>query len=119
MKRLIDLFLRQKFTFAPEGAEKLGLNDKEKDTIFVVLVKYSQERILIGDTQMKKREVPGDVIVIPMKDRRTDKTLTTITTTRRGELPYLGRRQVRLSDILLAFGLMLFIYFFVFLIFAR
>jgi len=73
MKRLADLFLRDRFVFAPQGAEKLGLKDEEKDTIFVVVVKYSPDRISIGDTitgigdirTMEKREVSGDLLVIP------------------------------------------------------
>lgn len=71
MKRLIDLFERDRFTFTPEGAEKLGLKDEEKDTVFVVVVKYSQDRILIGDTRtgytikaMEKREAPGDLEIV-------------------------------------------------------
>lgn len=81
--KLNDLFLRDRFTFLPEEGEKLGLKDEEKDTVFVVVVKYHQDRILIGDTQtgetikeMEKREVPGDLKIIPEKGNREGKIPT-------------------------------------------
>jgi len=84
MKRLIDLRMRDRFRFAPEEAEKLGLKNDEKDTIFVVVMKYSLDRISIGNTRtgtgsiytMEKQEFSGDFLIIPEPGNRTDKVMT-------------------------------------------
>ena len=75
MKQLIDLSERDRFKFTPEGAEKLGLKGNEKDTVFVVVMRYSPERITIGDTrtgdtirEMEKRDESGDLEVVPEED---------------------------------------------------
>jgi len=65
--------MRDRFVFAPKEAEKLGLRGEKKNTVFVIVVNYSQNRVKIGDTTtgtgdirtMKKREVSGDLLVIP------------------------------------------------------
>ena len=72
MKRLIDLFARDRFMFTPEGAEKLGL---EQDDIFTVWVKYggpeSRRGILVRNSRTEQKiEVPGDLEVIPEKGNR-------------------------------------------------
>lgn len=73
MKKLACLRMRDRFVFAPEEAKKLGLTGEKKNTVFVLVVNYSQNRVKIGDTTtgtgdigtMEQREVSGDLLVIP------------------------------------------------------
>lgn len=80
--KLIDLGLRERFMVPEEEArrklkERLWLTDDEVSQItgkvFVVVVKYFQEWISVGDTTtaseiklMKKLSFPGDLEIIPV-----------------------------------------------------
>ena len=78
MKRLIDLFMQDKFRFAKQEREKLDL--KEND-VFTVLVKYGSGKprgIIVKNLSRREenRELSGDFLIIPEPGNRTDKVMT-------------------------------------------
>ncbi len=74
MKRLIKLFMQDKFKFAKQEREKLGL--KQND-IFKVLLKYTKDRISVENIRTTERqEFSGDFLIIPEPGNRTDKIMT-------------------------------------------
>ena len=78
MKRLNELFMQDKFKFAKQEREKIGL--KEND-VFTVLVKYGPGKprgILVKNLSRKEenRELPGDFLIIPEPGNRQGKVMT-------------------------------------------
>jgi len=78
MKRLNELFMRDRFRFGKWEREKIDL--KQND-VFMVLVKYGPGKprgILVKNLSRKEenRELSGDFPVIPEPGNRTDKVMT-------------------------------------------
>ena len=74
MKQLKELFMQDKFKFAKQEREKLGL--KQND-IFKVLLKYTKDRISVKNMRTTERqELSGDFLIIPEPGNRTDKVMT-------------------------------------------
>ena len=120
---LNDLKPQDRFRFSKESRQKLGL---EQNDVFAIWVKYgvpgSPRGILVRNLRTgQKIEVPADFEVIPEKESRVGKALTTkkeLELLRRAETESLWRSP--LSAILLAFIAMLVMYLGIFLIyFAR